>query len=67
MKVFMAFLGMLAVGALIASPFVMVGYGFYRAATGSLTAGLLWAAAGLLILRLARPISTLTGKDFKIF
>ena len=55
MKVFMAFLGMLAVGALIASPFVMVGYGFYRAATG------------LLILRLARPISTLTGKDFKIF
>lgn len=65
MKILLAFLFLLAVIALICSPIYLVYVGFVY--SGSLWVRALLLVFGLILCRMTKPISVITGKDFVIF
>ena len=64
-KTFLATLMCLTIVALMCSPICLVWQGFTM--SGSVVARIAFIVIGLILLRLFKPISNLTGKDFKIF
>ena len=64
-KTFLAALMCLIIIALMCSPIWLVWKGFTMG--GSLVVRIAFVVTGLILLRLFKPISNLTGKDFKIF
>lgn len=67
MKIIFAILMGLIVYLIIGFPFYLIIIGFYYAATSHFILGSSIVIIGCLILRLMKPISILTGKDYKIF
>lgn len=65
MKLFMSSIRLLITICLVMSPVWFVYYGF----TGEMNfiMRVVMVAAGLILCRIVKPISILTGKDFKIF
>jgi hypothetical protein len=64
---FFSFIFLLCVIALTLVPVLLVVYGFYLFYSGQFLIGIIILATGALMCRIAKPISVLTGKDFKIF
>lgn len=65
-KLIMAFIMLLIVSAIIICPFKLIFDGFVAVSTGSVY-GVVSVVIGLILLRLIKPISIITGKDYKIF
>lgn len=65
-KLILAFIMFLIVSAIIIYPFKMVFDGFVMAGNGSVW-GIVSVVVGCILLRLIKPISIITGKDYKIF
>lgn len=66
-KYIFAFIMMLMVTFIIVVPFNLIIKGFVLAATGSFVSGVVLVTIGCIILRLVKPISIITGKDYKVF
>ena len=64
-KTFLAALMCLIIVAHMCSPFYLVWYGFTT--DGSVIFRIVCIVTGLILLRLFKPISNLTGKDYKFF
>lgn len=64
-KTFQAALMCLIIIILMCSPIYLVWHGFTMG--GSVIVRIVCIVIGLILLRLFKPISNLTGKDFKIF
>jgi hypothetical protein len=65
---FLAFLMFLIGLSIVCIPFYLVIYGFYYIiTTGSFGGGCFCIVLGFILLRLIKPISIITGKDYKIF
>ena len=64
-KTFLASLMMLITIAAMCSPLYLIWLGFTMG--GSVIAGIAFIIIGLILLRLFKPISNLTDKDYKIF
>lgn len=64
-KTFLAALMCLIIVAHMCSPFYLVWYGFTTG--GSVIFRIVCIVTGLILLRLFKPISNLTGKDYKFF
>ena len=62
----LAFIMCLSVSAIIIYPFKMVFDGFVMVSNGSVW-GIVSVVVGCILLRLIKPISIITGKDYKIF
>ena len=65
-KLILAFIMFLIVSAIIIYPFKMVFDGFVMVSNGSVW-GIVSVVVGCILLRLIKPISISTGKDYKIF
>lgn len=65
-KLILAFIMFLIVSAIIIYPFKMVFDGFVMVGNGSVW-GIVSVVVGCILLRLIKPISIITGKDYKIF
>ena len=65
-KLILAFIMFLIVSAIIIYPFKMVFDGFVMVGNGSVW-GIISVVVGCILLRLIKPISIITGKDYKIF
>ena len=65
-KLILAFIMFLIVSAIIVYPFKMVFDGFVMVGNGSVW-GIVSVVVGCILLRLIKPISIITGKDYKIF
>lgn len=65
-KLILAFIMFLIVSAIIIYPFKMVFDGFVMVSNGSVW-GIVSVVVGCILLRLIKPISIITGKDYKIF
>ena len=65
-KLILAFIMFLIVSAIIIYPFKMVFAGFVMVGNGSVW-GIVSVVVGCILLRLIKPISIITGKDYKIF
>lgn len=66
MKILLSALFLLATVALICSPIYLVYVGFV-VYSGSFWIRVLLVAFGLILCRMTKPISVITGKDFVIF
>ena len=66
-KIILAILMLVVVLLIIGFPFYLVILGFCYAATSNFWFGTGLVILGLILLRLIKPISILTGTDFKIF
>lgn len=66
-KYIVAFLMFITVCAIILIPFKFIIDGFILAASGSIIWSLLMVVIGCILFRLIKPISIITGKDYKIF
>ena len=64
-KTFLAALMCLIIVALMCSPIFLVWHGFTMG--GSVIVRIALIVIGFILLRLFKPISNLTGKDYKIF
>ncbi len=64
-KTFLAALMYLIIVALMCSPILLVWRGFTM--SGSVVVRIAFIVIGLVLLRLFKPISNLTDKDYKIF
>ena len=64
-KTFLAALMCLIIVALMCSPIFLVWHGFTM--SGSVIVRIAFIVIGLILLHLFKPISNLTGKDYKIF
>ena len=65
-KLILAFIMFLIVSAIIIYPFKIVFDGFVMVSNGSVW-GIVSVVVGCILLRLIKPISIITGKDYKIF
>lgn len=65
-KLILSFIMFLIVSAIIIYPFKMVFDGFVMVGNGSVW-GIVSVVVGCILLRLIKPISIITGKDYKIF
>lgn len=65
-KLILAFIMFLVVTAIVIYPFKMLFDGFVMASDGSIW-GIVLVIVGCILLRLIKPISIITGKDYKIF
>lgn len=65
-KLILAFIMFLIVSAIIIYPFKMVFDGFAMVSDDSVW-GIASVVVGCILLRLIKPISIITGKDYKIF
>ena len=65
-KLILAFIMFLIVSVIIIYPFKMVFDGFVMVSNGSVW-GIVSVVVGCILLRLIKPISIITGKDYKIF
>ncbi len=65
MKILLAFLFLIVTVALICSPLYLVYVGFVY--SGAFWVKVLLVVVGLILSRMTKPISVITGKDFVIF
>ena len=65
MKILLAFLFLLAAIALICSPIYLVYVGFVY--SGAFWVKVLLVVVGLILCRMSKPLSVITGKDLVIF